>query len=183
MNADFIRQVNPVMRIAIVGPECTGKTTLSQQLAEYFKTEWVREYARGYLNKLAVSYQENDLLMIAQGQMRIEDEFAGSANQFLFCDTNLVVMKIWSVVKYKKCHHWIEEEMTRRKYHLHLLTYVDIPWEEDPLREHPHERDMLFKLYEDELKRVKVPYAIIKGTPEERLKQAINLVEEVKNKQ
>ena len=70
--------------------------------------------------------------------------------------------------------------MIKRKYHLHLLTYVDIPWEDDPLREHPHEREMLFNLYEDELKRLKVPYAIIKGTPEERVKQAIKVIDELK---
>jgi NadR type nicotinamide-nucleotide adenylyltransferase len=181
MNADFLRQVNPIKRVAIVGPECTGKTTLSKQLADYFKTEWVREYARGYLNKMALPYQENDLLMIAQGQMRIEDEYAGSANQFLFCDTNLVVIKIWSMVKYSKCHSWIEEEMVKRKYHLHLLTYVDIPWEDDPLREHPHQREMLFNLYEDELKRLEVPYVVIKGTPEERLAQAIRETDNIKS--
>jgi NadR type nicotinamide-nucleotide adenylyltransferase len=181
MNADFLRQVNPIKRVAIVGPECTGKTTLSQQLADYFKTEWVREYARGYLNKMAVPYQENDLLMIAQGQMRIEDEYAGSANQFLFCDTNLVVMKIWSMVKYRKCHSWIEEEITRRKYHLHLLTYVDIPWEDDSLREHPNEREMLFNLYQDELIKQQVPYVIIKGTLEERLAQAIREIDNIKS--
>jgi NadR type nicotinamide-nucleotide adenylyltransferase len=180
MNADFLRQVNPIKRVAIVGPECTGKTTLSKQLADYFKTEWVREYARGYLNKMAVPYQENDLLMIAQGQMRIEDEYAGSANQFLFCDTNLVVIKIWSMVKYNKCHSWIEEEMINRKYQLHLLTNIDIPWEDDPLREHPHQREMLFNLYEEELKRLKVPYQIIEGTPEERVKQAIGVIEKLK---
>jgi NadR type nicotinamide-nucleotide adenylyltransferase len=172
MNAEAVKEVSPVKKVAVVGPECTGKTWLSQALAEHYRTDWVREYARGYLDKMVQPYDQPDLLRIAQGQMRIEDEYYYGANRVLFCDTNLLVIKIWSEVKYKSCDPWILKEMATRKYDLHLLTYIDVPWEDDPQREHPNFRNELYAMYKNELEVAGARYVEIKGNKEERLTQA-----------
>jgi NadR type nicotinamide-nucleotide adenylyltransferase len=179
MNDDFTRLVTPVKRVAIVGPECTGKTSLAQELASVFATEWVPEYARGYLDKLVLPYTEGDLLNIAQGQMRIEDEFYRDGNRVLICDTNLLVIKIWSEFVFKSCNPWIVAEMTHRQYDLHLLTNIDMPWEEDPQREHPTKRKELFDLYKRELDLLKVPFVEISGDRKARLVQATEAIKNV----
>jgi NadR type nicotinamide-nucleotide adenylyltransferase len=152
-----------VRRIAIVGPECTGKTDLARFLAEQYNTAWVPEFARTYLETLDREYTQADLPRIAKGQGMLEDSIAEQANRFLFCDTNLVVIKIWSEFKYGSCDPAILKELRERTYHLHLLTDVDLPWEDDPLREHPHQRHELFALYEAELKNSGVRYHKIGG--------------------
>lgn len=172
MNTDSALDVTPAKRIAIVGPECTGKTSLAQQLAKSFATEWVPEYARGYLDKLVIPYTQGDLLNIAQGQMRIEDEFYRDANRVLICDTNLLVLKIWSDFKFGEVDPWIVKEMTNRKYDLHLLTNIDVPWEEDPQREHPTKRQELYEIYKRELDALNVPYLEIQGDETMRLSVA-----------
>jgi NadR type nicotinamide-nucleotide adenylyltransferase len=165
-------------RIVILGPECTGKSTLSESLAKHYKTSWVPEYARGYLNNLVREYNQDDLITIARGQIRVEDEFARTAeNGLLFCDTNLYVIKIWSEFKYGNCDEEILEEIRNRAYDLYLLTYIDIPWEDDPQREHPDKREELYSIYLNELKNQPVPFVEIKGDREQRMKTAIDAVE------
>lgn len=162
-------------KIAIVGPESTGKSTLSRLLSEYFKAAWVPEYAREYLNKIGRSYQKNDLLRIAKQQVALEEK-AETSHDLVFCDTNLLVIKIWSEFKYGDCHPWILENIRQRFYDLHLLTNIDLPWQDDPQREHPHAREQLFNLYKNELEQMKVRYETIEGQHEKRLQQAIMAV-------
>ena len=92
-----------VKKVAVIGPECTGKSELSEFLAGHFETGWVPEYARGYLNNLVRPYELHDLLAIAHGQIRIEDEWTRDSNRLLFCDTNLYVIKVWSEFKFGTC--------------------------------------------------------------------------------
>ncbi len=166
-----------VKRIAIVGPECTGKTTLAEALAQHYKTAWVPEFARTYLDQLGRPYTQEDLLCIAHGQIKWEDEYALQANHLLICDTNLLVIKIWSEFKYGTCHPDIISKMTKRHYDLHLLTHPDIPWEDDPQREHPDKRELLFSIYKNEIERLNVACAEIFGPPEERLKKAVSAID------
>ena len=67
-----------IKKIVVIGPESTGKSTLSQQLAEHYKTAWIPEYAREYLLKNGTEYSFDDLYKIAKGQMHLEDELPGS---------------------------------------------------------------------------------------------------------
>lgn len=168
-----------VKKVAIIGPECTGKSDLSKRLATHFQTAWVSEYARGYIDNLVRPYNEDDLLTIAHGQLRIEDEWARDANNVLFCDTNLYVIKVWSEFKYGRCHPEILARIAERKYDLYLLTYVDIPWEEDPQREHPLQRETLYERYTAEMKNQPVPFVEIRGAREQRLKTAVEAVEKI----
>jgi NadR type nicotinamide-nucleotide adenylyltransferase len=167
----------PPKKICILGPECTGKTDLSKYLAAYFKTAWVEEYARAYLNKLGRPYQQEDLLKIAHGQLRMEQEWLRDANRILICDTNLIVIKIWSEVKYGTCDEEILSLLGQQTYDLFLLTYIDIPWQDDPLREHPSKRGELFEMYVSEMKAQAVPFVEIRGEREQRQKTAIEAIE------
>jgi len=168
-----------VKKVAIIGPECTGKSALSEYLSDYFKTVWVPEYARAYVNNLVRPYNQDDLLSIAHGQLRLEDEYVRDARDVLFCDTNLYVIKVWSEFKYGNCNPEILNTIASRKYDLYLLTYVDLPWEDDPLREHPNERERLYSLYLNELKNQPVPFVEIKGEREQRRKTAVEAVEKI----
>lgn len=166
-------------KVAIVGPECTGKTDLSQYLASYFKTEWVPEYARAFLNKLNRPYEKSDLTKIAHGQIRMEDEWMQTANRVLICDTNLIVVKVWSEQKFGDCDPEILRAMTSRHYDLLLLTQVDLPWEEDPQREHPDKRDYFWNIYRREATESKIPVVEISGVREQRRKIAVRAIEEI----
>jgi NadR type nicotinamide-nucleotide adenylyltransferase len=166
-------------KVAVIGPECTGKSELSKFLAEHFKTEWVPEYARAYLDNLQRPYNQNDLITIAHGQIRLEDEYLRDADKVLFCDTNLYVIKVWSLFKYGECDKEILTAIADRKYDLYLLTYIDLPWIEDPLREHPHERDKLYQIYLNEMKNQAVPFVEIKGDREQRRETAVKAVDKL----
>ena len=164
----------PIKRIAILGPESTGKSELCQQLARIYETEWVPEFARFYLDRLDRPYEEEDLLHIAKGQMAWEDDKAEEAHQYLFCDTELTVMKVWSMHKYGRTHSWILEELAKRTYDFYLLGNIDLIWRPDPQREHPKLRKHFFEVYEKELKDRNLPYGIVSGIEENRVQCAVN---------
>jgi NadR type nicotinamide-nucleotide adenylyltransferase len=166
-----------VFKVAVTGPESTGKSELSGQLARHYNTLWVPEYARGYIDSLDRPYNQQDILLIAKGQLESEQAFVKKAEAFLFCDTELIVTKIWSQVKYKYCDEWILEKINENRYDLFLLCDIDLPWKEDPQREHPHEREYLFNLYREELTARAFPYFIVSGFGDERLNNAIRGIE------
>lgn len=173
---DKLPETRKIRKVAIVGPECTGKSSLSEFLAKEFNTEWVPEYARGYLDNLVRPYNEIDLTTIARGQLRIEEQWEQTANDILFCDTNLLVIKVWSEFKFGTCDPEILENLKNRHYDLYLLTYIDIPWQDDPQREHPHKREELYKIYLSELQAMNVPFVEIRGQSNDRRKTAIEAV-------
>jgi len=159
-------------RIAIVGPESTRKSELCQQLAREFRTEWVPEFARFYLDRLDRSYEKSDLLQIAHGQLAWEDDKASYARDMLFCDTNLIVIKIWSDHSYGSTDEWILESLDERKYYFYLLANIDLPWQHDPQREHPHLREHFFDLYRNYLTERGLPFALVSGIEGDRLQSA-----------
>ncbi|HEX5171112.1 MAG TPA: ATP-binding protein [Cyclobacteriaceae bacterium] len=173
---------NSLRKVAIVGPECTGKSELAMFLAKHYNTQWVPEYARNYLDNLVRPYNENDLIVIAHGQKRLEEEYVRDANGFLFIDTTLLVIKIWSEFKYGRCDPTIIQSLESSSYDLHLLTYIDIPWEADPQREHPDKRAELYQIYLAQIKAMKVPFAEIRGERQERRTTAIQAIESLKTK-
>jgi NadR type nicotinamide-nucleotide adenylyltransferase len=163
-------------RISITGPESTGKSWLAERLAKSFNTAWVPEYSREYLHKLGREYVFEDILEIAKGQLSKEKEMEKKASGLLFCDTDLLVARIWSEFKYGRCDPWIIHQLRIHHYGLYLLCDIDLPWEADPLREHPHKRKDLFDLYKKNLEEMRVEYAIISGTGINRLNMAIETV-------
>lgn len=169
-----------IKRISITGPESTGKSTLAAHLAEALDTVWVPEYAREYLNRLDRPYEESDLLEIAKGQINAEDTLTKQANTYLICDTDLIVIKIWSDHKYGRCHPWILEQIERREYALTVLTYIDIPWEDDPLREHPDLRAYFYDLYKSTLTSMGIPFIEAKGDLQQRMALALKAIADLK---
>jgi len=171
--------VQHLKKVVVIGPECTGKSDLSQYLAGHFNTVWVPEFARGYLDNLVRPYEQHDLLTIAHGQVRIENALEKQADEILICDTNLIVIKIWSQFKYGSVQREIVDLIDSRKYDLYLLTYIDIPWENDPLREHPDKREVLYNLYLEEMLRQRVPFIQVKGERDVRRKLAVDAIEKL----
>ncbi|MCB9063788.1 MAG: ATP-binding protein [Chitinophagales bacterium] len=172
--------MNDVKKIVVIGPESTGKSTLSDAMANELKTVWVKEYARQYLEWLGKDYTEEDLIEIAKGQLASEDESVNAASEYLVCDTDLHVIKVWSNAKYGRCDKWILEQIAERKYDLYLLTYIDVEWQDDPLREHPkpEERSYFYNLYRDIVQNSGVPWVDVRGAHEERLKIAMDAIDE-----
>lgn len=164
-------------RILFTGPESTGKSALARQMAAELGTAWVPEYARIYLEELSRPYTESDLLEIAKGQLEWEDKLAQGAAQFLFVDTSMLVMKVWSAFKYGRCHPWMLEQLSSRHYDLWVLCGIDIPWEPEPLRENPDEREELYRIYQNELRQLNVPFIELWGSPEDRLERMRGILE------
>lgn len=172
-----------IKKVVIIGPESTGKSTLAQNLAHYYKDPWVPEYARKYLENLTRGYDYADLLNIAKGQLRQEDRQLKMARRVIFCDTNLQVIKVWSDHRFKKTDPWIIDQISQRPYDLYLLTDIDMPWQEDPLREHPQPamRQHFWEIYHQFLLEAKVPFEKIYGDQKMRLSQATEAVNRLLN--
>lgn len=166
----------PTFTVIITGPECTGKSTLSRQLSDYFSQPWLPEYSRPYLTGLDRSYVQDDLVEIARGQVKNEDELLSNGYHKLFFDTSLEVIKVWSEWKYKSCDPYILDHMKKRSPDLYLLLSPDMAWEPDPLRENPKDRDLLFDIYKKELQAIGKPFEIISGLGLIRTRRAIKAI-------
>ncbi|RNC87818.1 MAG: nicotinate-nucleotide adenylyltransferase [Winogradskyella sp.] len=172
------QQPSNCIKIVLFGPESTGKTTLSKQLAAHYNTLWVPEYAREYLqdkwDREQKTCEPKDLLPIALGQMKSENEFAQKVDSLLICDTDLLETKVYSETYYSgTCDPILDKHALLNTYDLYFLTYIDIPWEKDDLRDKPNEREAMFKAFENALKSNNRPYKVLKGRKEERLEKAI----------
>jgi len=168
-----------ILRIAIAGPESTGKSTLAEQLAKHYNTVFVPEYAREYIDNLNRAYTLDDIVIISKKQIELEDELLPEARRLLICDTNLIVTQIWAEHKYGKCPEWIKDTIKERHYDLHLLCNIDIPWKSDPQREHPQLREYLFEKYRQELEAMHVPVVLISGLGKTRTENAITAIENI----
>lgn len=166
-----------MLKIAITGPESTGKSTLAAQLAAHYGVPWVPEYAREYLENLGRPYEESDLEEIARGQLARWSDAAGEKPELLFLDTELLVLKVWPEHAYGRCAPFILEELQRQDVDLYLLLNVDLPWQPDPQREHPHLRNYFYQLYRKELDQMQVRFVEISGAQETRLHHAIEAVD------
>lgn len=180
-----------IIKIVVIGPESTGKSTLCKQLAAHYGTLWCPEYAREYLLTNGTDYSYDDLLTIAKGQIALEDTYADkiSSSHFpdttlhspLFIDTDMYVMKVWCEFVFGKCHRFILDQIIERKYHLYLLCNTDLPWVKDELREYPdlENRQKLYKIYKDIMINQAVPWVEIKGDVQQRLNKAIEAIDKL----
>ena len=165
---------------ACVGPESTGKTTLSKQLASHLGGALVPEFSRKFLEARNGEYGESDMPTIAKGQLKLEENAIAKGSNLIFCDTDIVVVKVWQEFKYRTPNDEIDELLTLQQPRKYLLTFPDLPWEEDALRENPNDLKVLFNLYRSTLESLKADYRIVRGVNEERLENAIEAINQMK---
>lgn len=177
MEEQLKQQHSSLIKIALYGPESTGKSTLAQQLAQHFGTNWVAEYAREYLQHKWDTTQEicapEDLMPIAIGQVALENEALQTATEFIFCDTTLLVTKVYSEMYYQFCDPVLDKAARKHKYDLFFLTDIDVPWEADDLRDRPQQREEAMAQFEAALVANQKPYIRLSGNQEARLAIAI----------
>ena len=175
-----------LVKVVLFGPESTGKTTLSEHLARHYNTVWVPEFARRYLqnkwNNERLTCEHSDLIPIAIGQMKMENDLAHKADQVLICDTDLFETKVYSEEYYGG---FVDTDLDvaalQNKYDLYLLTYIDTPWEADDLRDRPEQRKEMFKAFEDSLKKYDRPYILLKGGLNARIQTAVKAIDKILN--
>lgn len=162
-----------MIRIAITGPESSGKTTLAKDLSRILGAQLVEEYSREYLEQNGPRYHKLDLLKIARENLRRIEAVDRSS---MVCDTEFLVMKIWYVEKYGVPDPEIEKYWQETPFDLFVLCHPEIPWVPDPLRENPFDRDRLFDIYLKELELSGKPFIIVRGSPEERIEQVLKSI-------
>ena len=162
-------------KVIVTGPESSGKTTLCKALATHLKTPFTEEFARTYITNLDREYNQNDLVIIAKGQLRNEQLTTNNKQLFLH-DTDLITLKIWSEYKYGSCDKWILDQIEKQKTEkrFYLLCKPDIAWQEDKQRENPNDREELFEIYKQELNDLGHKYFIVKG--EDRTENSISKI-------
>ena len=173
---------NKLIKIVLFGPESTGKTTLSRQLAEYYNTVWtpefLREFAQKKWDKEKKSCEKKDVISIAQGQIQLENKTAKAANKVLICDTDLLETKVYSEAYFDGFNlPELNKAITNNQYDLYLLTYIDTPWEADDLRDRSEQREQMFKQFENALIAHKKHYMLLKGDKATRLTNAVSSID------
>ena len=166
-----------LIKIAIVGPESTGKSTISEQLADHYQTVWVPEYARSYCEKLTAPCTWQDEINMFRGQLELEQQMAINARRILICDTTFITVKIWSDHMFGSAPQEVLDKLPHHPYDLYLLMNIDLPWEEDPLRDFPDKREYFMEVWHTELKALNANYSLISGSDEDRLQNAIQCID------
>jgi HTH-type transcriptional repressor of NAD biosynthesis genes len=166
------------IRVALFGPESTGKTTLAKALSAYYNTCWVPEFARDYLQEKWDTTKEickkKDIYPIAVGQMALENELAKKANKILFCDTNLLLTEVYARTYFNGwCDQRVVEANKENQYALYFLTDIDVPWVADDLRDRPNQRREMFESFKTALDSRKIDYITLNGSHNERLEKAV----------
>lgn len=177
-NSEIEIPKSEIKKIAIVGPESTGKSTISAWLAKHYNTIWVPEYAREYCEKLTGPCTWQDEINMFYGQLELEASILPQANKLLICDTTFITVKIWSDHTFGRSPQEVLDELPQHPYDLYLLLDIDLPWEEDPLRDFPDLREHFMEVWHKELQALKARYVVILGTGQERYGRAVKAIDE-----
>ncbi len=187
MEEKLKQKPSDLVKVVLFGPESTGKTTMSKELAKHYKTNWVPEYARTYLqdkwDREKKVCTAEDLKPIAEGQIQLENEFTLISERLLICDTDLLETKVYSEAYYLGyCDPAISKYALSNFYDLYLLTSIDIPWEKDDLRDKPNERQKMFDCFKKVLEVNSKSFVILEGDSERRREIAINAIDKILEK-
>ncbi|MDX1651383.1 MAG: ATP-binding protein [Brumimicrobium sp.] len=167
-----------MIKIAITGPESTGKTILASDLANHFNAPWIPEYSREYLEKRNGNYNFEDIEIIAREQEKTWNNVKNE--RLVFYDTEFTVLKIWSEIKYGKVSPYIIDSLANQQFdHYFICDPVGVKWVDDPLREHPERREEFFELYLRVMESNRRSFTVLSGSWDSRLKKAISRVEEM----
>ncbi len=159
-----------MMHIVITGPESSGKTTLSKQLSERLGGTWVEEFSRTYVANIDRPYTLDDIAAIAEGQ---KANINATESEIIVSDTAFLVLKIWAHVRFGSVPESVKRYLQSVPVDLYVLCHPEIPWEYDPLRENPNDRERLFNLYKADLEEMQVPFIVVRGTEQERLEKVL----------
>ena len=151
-------------KVAIIGPESSGKSTLARYLANRYHGVLIPEYAREYVERKGttdVTYDE--LCEIARYQIEQLETLASTLSPLAVFDTELIVTKVWFDYAFGKVPEWLNEAIMRFPMDVYLLTKPDLPWVPDPARSNGSDaiRRELFDRYETEIQALNIPYYII----------------------
>jgi len=145
-NWEFIPdEIKPffIKRIAIMGPESTGKSTLSKKLSTYFKTVFVPEYGRYVYENNGNKISIDDFIPISEGRQSLEDWLITKANKVIFCDTEDITTYIFSKMffekEYKSKEFWFLDKM-KNKFDLYILMKPECKAVQDGTRSFLEER-------------------------------------------
>ncbi|TVR88525.1 MAG: ATPase [Saprospirales bacterium] len=169
-------------RVVITGPESSGKSTLANAIGDKFNLPVVEEYAVEYLSEKRSDYSFEDILEIARGQRERELQATNRSKGLIICDTSMLVLHIWSKVRFQTTDPLILKWLEELRDDLFLLCKPDIPWEPGPYRENPHDREDLYSLYLDWLRNKKYWFGIIEGDRDTRFEKASTLIEPLLSK-
>ena len=146
-------------------------------LAEHYKTVWVPEYAREYCERLTAPCTWEDEINMFRGQLELEQNLLPKANKLLICDTTFITVKIWSDQMFGKAPQEVLDELSRHTYDFYLLMNIDLPWEDDPLRDFPHLREHFMDVWHQELQALGANYEVISGTNAQRFRNAVKAID------
>lgn len=166
-----------MVSIVVSGPESTGKSTLTLQLARHFECVGVPEYARDYCGRLQRQCNTGDIETIGRRQIGIFKKLARTEN-LIFLDTFLEITKVWIQEVHQYCPVWLNDALNCNKPTLALLCTPDLTWEPDPLRQNQFNREYLFTCYKSELEYYNIPWREISGYGSQRTELAIDHVKD-----
>lgn len=169
-------EFEPGLVVCVTGPESTGKTAIAQQLAGALAVPLVPEVAREYLAERP-KYDQEDLLAIARAQLAAEQDALAEGTGLIVCDTDLQVIQIWWEERYGDVDPWLVGALAERSERRYLLAAPDLPWEPDPLRESPHDRERLFQRYRQAVQESAFPYVELRGEGRGRFERALAAVQ------
>jgi nicotinamide riboside kinase len=164
--------------IAMTGAESTGKTTLAEALAQALPGQLVTEASRDLLAPGAV-YDLDDVVAIGREQNRRENTALQSTRGWVVADTDLLVIRIWLQERFQVWPETMSQLWNLQTPRIWILTAPDIPWEPDPLRENPHDRERLHALYRQYLSASQTPWVEVSGSVGSRLQQVLRFVSEL----
>ncbi|WP_430411483.1 AAA family ATPase [Kordia sp.] len=181
MEKNLEKQSNRSFKIVVFGPESTGKTTLAKQLSAHYNAVYVPEYARIYAEakqQKGETLTSEDVLPIAKGQLRLECKASG--NPILICDTDILETLTYARIYYPKFEsETLKKYVLKNNANLYFLTYIDVPWKADGIRDLPNKRETAFLEFQATLKNYNQPYMLLTGNPMVRFQKAVTAIDKL----
>jgi NadR type nicotinamide-nucleotide adenylyltransferase len=163
----------PVRIICLHGPESVGKSVMGEALAARLGCELIGEYGRDYCEAHGTDLAMADLVEIARVQTQLIGEAKVRAEHWVIADTDALMTGVWADMMLEKRDSWFDnfEDFAD----LYLLLDIDLPFHDDGLRLYggTDERSRFFELCRDELERRGVAWALVSGTGDARLENAL----------
>jgi HTH-type transcriptional regulator, transcriptional repressor of NAD biosynthesis genes len=166
-----------VRRVCLIGPESSGKSRLARALAGHYGTVQVAEFARTLYRDPTLEWGPEYVSQIAQGQVTSQAVLARHASRVLFCDTNLLAVRLWSERLFDAAPDWVRAASEDDDIDLYLLTAPDLPFTGSARLNRPAEREDFHARCERELVRLGRPYVPIAGDDAQRFARAVEAVD------